>query len=247
MVEFQPVLACAFDLGNTLSNDSALNEVSIGEMASFLVKNGFLSSPADFVGVYRESQEQKMPPFTSRTFGEREFFQETFGKLGIHGITAEAGLARFREIVTRHMDYAGETREALVMVRSRGYKLALISNERTVRVDAFLDKTQSRELFDAILVSEAVGIEKPDLEIFRLACDRLGVDPGGLLMFGDNDIADGACKRLGSRYARVAAFHNTRWYWESGSSYEPDHVVSRVAPGPVGELLDSLEAMTSSR
>ena len=39
--------------------------------------------------------------------------------------------------------------------------------------------------FDAFLCSSAVGLMKPDLEIYREGCRRLGTDPDECLFIGD--------------------------------------------------------------
>ena len=233
------IAACAFDLGNTLMNDVALTQASLAEMGNLLAGRGLVAFPEHFTESYLKHYTQPMPAFTSRTFGEVQFFRDTFRELGIQ-MAPEEALALYRSIVARRMDYAPGVREAFEEVRRRGLLVSLLSNERTARIDALLEHTESRKLFDDVVVSEAVGAEKPDLSIFRIACERLRIEPEGLLMFGDNDIADGACKQLGARYVRVSAFYSKKWYWEAGSTYEPDFIVDAVAPEPVGSLLDSL-------
>lgn len=42
------------------------------------------------------------------------------------------------------------------------------------------------DLFDEIVLSSEVGYEKPDQEIFRVALERLGLEPNNGLMIGDN-------------------------------------------------------------
>jgi len=53
------------------------------------------------------------------------------------------------------------------------------------------------------LLSYEQGIQKPDPEIFRRACDLLGHDPADVLMVGDNAIADGAATAIGCAFRLV--------------------------------------------
>jgi putative hydrolase of the HAD superfamily len=47
-----------------------------------------------------------------------------------------------------------------------------------------------REHIDTLVVSEEVGVAKPDREIFRVALERLGAAPGDAVMIGDSWSAD---------------------------------------------------------
>jgi putative hydrolase of the HAD superfamily len=65
---------------------------------------------------------------------------------------------------------------AVRRLREAGLPLALLSNnvapmERTGALGELLG------LFDAIVESSRVGLNKPDPRIYQLACDRLGVTP----------------------------------------------------------------------
>ena len=46
------------------------------------------------------------------------------------------------------------------------------------------------EFFTSIIVSEAVGLRKPDPAIFLLSCKQLGVYPHDCIFVGDNEMAD---------------------------------------------------------
>lgn len=59
------------------------------------------------------------------------------------------------------------------------------------------------DLVDEFVLSFEIGATKPDPRIFRLACDRLGVDPQHCLMVGDSDEADGGARAIGCAFALV--------------------------------------------
>ncbi|MFG3341093.1 HAD family hydrolase [Glycomyces sp. NPDC048151] len=54
-------------------------------------------------------------------------------------------------------------------------------------------------LVGACVVSFEHGREKPDPELFRLACEALGADPAATLMVGDNAARDGGAAAIGAR------------------------------------------------
>jgi HAD superfamily hydrolase (TIGR01509 family) len=59
------------------------------------------------------------------------------------------------------------------------------------------------ELVTGWVLSYEEGRIKPDPELFRLACLRIGVSPRDVLMIGDSEEADGGAAALGSRVAIV--------------------------------------------
>ena len=85
------------------------------------------------------------------------------------------------------------TRETLQALADRGYRLAILSNWDD-RLRALLDGFELTNLFDAIIISAEVGIEKPDRRIFEHARDELAHDARELLHVGDSmrHDADGA-------------------------------------------------------
>jgi putative hydrolase of the HAD superfamily len=53
------------------------------------------------------------------------------------------------------------------------------------------------ELFDVILDSSVVGLRKPDPAIYRLTCERLGLQPSELLFVDDLECNVVAARELG--------------------------------------------------
>ncbi len=111
-------------------------------------------------------------------------------------------------------------RETLVELAAAGLRLGLISNTGSFGRDdllAMLPADFEWSLFDAPLVvlSSEVGLEKPDLRIFRLALQRaqehddpeqtLGIDPPDCLFCGEALGETLAAQRVGMRAARVLA------------------------------------------
>jgi putative hydrolase of the HAD superfamily len=79
--------------------------------------------------------------------------------------------------------------ETVRTLRERGYRTGLISNWDD-RLPCVLDGLGLTALLEPRIVSFEVGVEKPDPEIFRIALERAGVEPGRALMVGDDRRAD---------------------------------------------------------
>ena len=82
-------------------------------------------------------------------------------------------------------------------LRDRGYRLAMLTNnvrEWEARWRAMLPVD---ELFEVVVDSGFVGLRKPDPAIYRLTCDRLGVEPDQCLFVDDIEVNCTAAADLG--------------------------------------------------
>ncbi|MCP2262481.1 Haloacid dehalogenase superfamily, subfamily IA, variant 2 with 3rd motif like haloacid dehalogenase/haloacid dehalogenase superfamily, subfamily IA, variant 3 with third motif having DD or ED/haloacid dehalogenase superfamily, subfamily IA, variant 1 with third motif having Dx(3-4)D or Dx(3-4)E [Streptoalloteichus tenebrarius] len=130
----------------------------------------------------------------------REVHIAVFQRMGL----AEATSARFYE---RLCDPAlwrpyPDTAEALRHLRETGVRVAVVSNIAW-DIRAVLRRHGVLDLVDEVVMSYVEGRIKPDPELFRLACDRLGVDPAESLMVGDSEEADGGAAEVGCRVSIV--------------------------------------------
>jgi epoxide hydrolase-like predicted phosphatase len=63
-----------------------------------------------------------------------------------------------------------------------GIKTGLVSNSWST---GHYDRELLDQLFDAVLISGELGMHKPEPEIYRLASERVGVEPGGCVFIDD--------------------------------------------------------------
>lgn len=235
--------ACAFDLGNTLVNDAALREYAMRGIVQWLSDQSIISSGEEFANTYLQINHSDDTPFVSHTFGEERFFSEALRQVGANpGYAAGTVLQKYREFVLEHTEPDPDVIAGLGYLRERGLTVALISNESVARVDAYLAKTKMRDLFDHVFVSAGVGFEKPDLRIFEFALREMHISGPEMTMFGDNDIADGACKDLGITYVGVERYRSRKAkLWETGESRQPDVMIPSVSRESLATLLSRME------
>ena len=130
------------------------------------------------------------------------------GQLGMD----EARIERFRQLLVRfggrpsdevcreaatmyrreYLDARRATASAeslLIAVRSRA-AIAIVSNNMLQEQVEKLEFCRLAAHVDALIVSEAVGVSKPDPAIFRAALDAVRVEPGEAVMIGDSWTAD---------------------------------------------------------
>ena len=107
---------------------------------------------------------------------------------------ARGDRARLSEAASRHWEYPPDAlyrdvRPTLTVLASR-YQLGLVANSRENVLHA-MSRDGIADLFSVIALAPQVGVEKPDLGIFRYALDRAGVPASRTVYVGnrlDTDI-----------------------------------------------------------
>jgi epoxide hydrolase-like predicted phosphatase len=87
----------------------------------------------------------------------------------------------------------------------RRYKIGFLSNvakDRTPEIFSLDDV----ELFDDIVLSFQVGMAKPDIRIFKLAAERLGLDPEKCVFVDDVEKYLEGARRIGMKTVHYADF-----------------------------------------
>lgn len=85
--------------------------------------------------------------------------------------------------------------EDILKYLSEKYTLALLTNGHCLTQNIKLDRVGLREFFAAVIISEETGTAKPDPEIFRMMCGKIGIPAENCVYIGDsfeNDIKGAA-------------------------------------------------------
>lgn len=125
----------------------------------------------------------------------RAVYTESLRQAGI----AEPGLAELG--YERLLDPASwavypDVRDAFERLRDAGIPVAVVSNIAW-DIRPIFELAGLADLVSAFALSFQEGSIKPDEKLFRIACDRIGVEPGDVLMIGDSAEADGGAAALG--------------------------------------------------
>lgn len=92
----------------------------------------------------------------------------------------------YGELRRERMELLPDAVDTIRWFRSRGSKLALLTNGNAVSQREKIVRFQLEPMFDAIFIEGDVGFGKPDPRIFRMALTALGVGAGESWMVGDN-------------------------------------------------------------
>jgi len=123
--------------------------------------------------------------------------------------------------------------EVLEALRKDGYKIAMIANADSIDARNVMSTCGLENYFDAIVISEEIGIEKPARKIFEAALNELKVEAENTVMVGNRIDADilGA-NRIGMK--SVWFKWNNRYGDKISSEEEkPDFVIRSPSELPV--------------
>lgn len=101
----------------------------------------------------------------------------------------------WRDATGKHIVFP-ETRETVLALFRRGYRLGLVSNTTSsVEVPRLLEELGIAGCFEAVILSCVVGVRKPDPSILLMAAARMGVRPEHCAYIGDQPLKDVAPAR----------------------------------------------------
>lgn len=159
----------------------------------------------------------------------KDLFATLVGELDLPPTLAERLLEDYRDGFPGACCLFPDAAQTLAGLRASGLKLGLITNGSVRMQSRKLQCLALAPAFDAVLISDAEGIRKPDPRIFHRALERLDVRPVNAAFVGDNHDVDMA----GARAAGMLAI------WRRDSKFagmvEVDAIIDEV-----GDLLPLL-------
>jgi putative hydrolase of the HAD superfamily len=146
---------------------------------------------------------QKVAELDQRGRGDKQALLEYLDSVLEWRLTQEERQRRFRSGIGRASRLASGVKESLTRIAIQ-FKLGLISNGTGATQRAKLEALAVEALFDPIVISEEVGLRKPDVRIFELAVTSWHVAPESVLFVGDDPVSDIAGARAaGMRVLQV--------------------------------------------
>jgi putative hydrolase of the HAD superfamily len=97
-----------------------------------------------------------------------------------------AGIVSYHDTKLGYIKPNPDVIPTLIALRDEGCKLGIVSNGRSVKQWEKLIRLGLHHFFDAVIISENVGSEKPQSKIFRIATEKLGVKPEEAAYVGDD-------------------------------------------------------------
>jgi putative hydrolase of the HAD superfamily len=163
-------------------------------------------------------------------------------RLAARFVGATADLGALEQLASTHWQYPpsalqGDAVATIEILRSAGYRLGVIANQPT-QVRSALERDGLVPYFEVWGVSEDLGLQKPDPELFVHALRTARVDPAGAVMVGDRLDYD-------IRPAKTAGMR-TVWVLRGEAPDHPTHEQLAEADASVRDLTElpaALEAL----
>lgn len=104
------------------------------------------------------------------------------------------------------LDCYPEVPEALSILKSRGFRLSILSNGTPAMLEAAVKNSGIEELIEKNFSVEAVGIFKPDFRVYQIAVDSLNVRPDEIVFQSSNAWDAAGASAFGFKVAWVNRF-----------------------------------------
>lgn len=194
-MSFSNIKHIFFDLDHTLWDfDRNANETLLELYESYALVNLGLNSSKVFIDKYTENnhalwRRYHLGEITKETL-RQERFRQTFLELGV---SPEAVPLQFEEDYVRISPtktnlFAG-AKDVLAQLQNR-YQLHIISNGFKETTHLKMHLCELNPYFSQVIISEDVGINKPNKAIFEYALAKAGASKYNSVMIGDSLEAD---------------------------------------------------------
>jgi putative hydrolase of the HAD superfamily len=187
-----------FDLDNTLWDFETNSENAMKVACS-----KFLTEKIDFnvfFETYSEINHQLWFLYRQNGITKKELtrkrFQDTFEKLGIEGVNPEEMNEYYLHVMPDQKLLTEGTIELLDYLKSRFYKMAIITNGFSEVQHRKLETSGLKSYFSGVFISEEIKSPKPEKAIFEHALTSMNARKSQSIMIGDDWEVDvkGACK-----------------------------------------------------
>jgi len=225
-----------FDLDNTLTDFMRMKDESIIAAIRSMIDAG-LDFPEKEINeaIYRIYDDEGIE------------YQKVFNKLLVDLIghvdyrILAAGIVGYRKAREAALVLYPHVNRTLLTLLKRGLRLAVISDAPRQEAWMRLCYLGLHHMFDTVIAFEDTGERKPSPVPFRLALERIGIEPTEALMVGDwpeRDIAGAGELGIHTVFARYGDTFGTG---ESGADYEIDDIFALVG------IVDELNGKTTER
>ena len=188
--------AVLFDWGGTLMEDEWSDEIALeGHHAGLtaLSRDG-LPDAAAFTNYLREHETELFPLASEDEIDIARVMTTSFQEQGVDLTDDDVRvfLRAAQDAWSSYYTLAASTHALLEALRSRGLKLAVVSNTASPQwlLEPVFERQGLAERVDAILLSSEVGKRKPHPAIFEAALATLGVSAHEAIHVGDRLEAD---------------------------------------------------------
>ena len=222
-----------FDLDDTLLDHKAAESAGLKDVHEhFSFFNG--TTADDLIEVYHEVNSRQWSLYSqgevSRQELQRNRFEQTLQQLNLDASRHEEVGNHYMKCYRDHWQWIDGAEQAYKAVRDN-YPVGVLTNGFAETQRKKFEQFGFYESANHTVISEDVGVLKPDPKIFEHATKLAGVDPSDILYVGDSFSSD---IQGGSRFG-----WHTAWYTRNGQTDQ--HQKAELVFNNFQQLMDLLE------
>ena len=187
-----------FDLDDTIWAMTANSVICLRELYYSQRLDRWFATPEEWDEVYHRINHELWSQY-SRAEISRDFLRtERFARpLRIGGASPDEALEMSKVLDKLYLDLLGSktaliegARELLDALSARGYRMGIVTNGfREVQYNK-MRSSDIEKYFDVVVLSDEIGINKPDRRFFDYAVDKASSQHLNNIMIGDNYTTD---------------------------------------------------------
>ncbi|NJE84250.1 TIGR02253 family HAD-type hydrolase [Thermococcus sp. CX2] len=174
-----------FDLDDTIVDTSKLAEMARRNAIENMVRHGL---PVDFDTAYHELLE--LINEYGSNFGRHFDYLLRRLDLPYDPKWVAAGVIAYHNTKFAHLRSVKGARKVLLELKREGLSLGIITDGDPIKQWEKILRLELDDYFDAVFISDFVGVKKPHPKIFKKALRRFNAEPHEALMVGDRLYSD---------------------------------------------------------
>jgi len=177
-----------FDVGDTIIEATEMQKNAIEQTAQMLQERELIDNADLFVSKYRDTDNEFNGAAVNHLFSiPIHIMRRTLYTFNIRkNVHLYLTLDFYRRKIREKIHVNNRLVDLLIRLKGRGYKLGIASDGTIDEQIYTLSKMSVIELFDTIIISEAVGVNKPDQRVFKAVIKDLAIEPDGIFIIGDD-------------------------------------------------------------
>jgi len=179
-----------FDIGDTLVAATRLQQEVLRETVYAFAARGMVSNPDTLIRVYQRADRDPRfadTPDLNHLYSDRRIIQRAFQFLRrkFDPPFGTRFLKTYRRLLRSRLQPDPSQIKILKQLRAKKIRLGIVSNGTTLEQLDQLKRLGIEKFFDPILISQQVGIRKPDPRICLMAAQQWHLPPHEILVVGD--------------------------------------------------------------
>jgi putative hydrolase of the HAD superfamily len=180
-------IGLAFDIGDTIIDAKEMQNNAIEQTAQMLHKSELIDNVDLFVSKYRDYDKEFDGAAVNHLFSiPIDIMRKTLYTFSItKPIHLYLSLSFYRKKIREQIHPNNRLVDLLIRLQGKEYKLGIVSDGTINEQIYTLSKMGIIELFDTIIISEAIGVTKPDRGMFEAVINDLALEPENIFIIGD--------------------------------------------------------------